>query len=297
MNIMDKAGTEALTGGRDGEILRQGEAVIRPAGPWTEAVHAFLNFMAREGADFVPKPLGITKACLKTPKTARNQLKLQQIPCAQMNFQTRPEQNEEMLSYMPGEVYNYPLPEMLRGEAAWISAADLLHRFHAYGARYLPLLTGREQWMLPVVAPAETLCHGDFAPYNVTILNGRAAGLIDFDTLHPGPRMWDVAYGIYRWLSVTPDESGAPDTPEGLHEQIKMAKVFLDAYGADAEDRGLFVPMLIKRLKNLTDFMRAEAEKGNRKFIQDIANGHLRVYERDIAYFRKNAEEITREIG
>ncbi len=34
----------------------------------------------------------------------------------------------------------------------------------------------------------------DFAPYNITFVDGCVHGIIDFDTLHPGPRIWDVAY-------------------------------------------------------------------------------------------------------
>ena len=42
------------------------------------------------------------------------------------------------------------------------------------------------------------MCHGDFAPYNITFVDRCVHGIIDFDTLHPGPRIWDVAYAVYR---------------------------------------------------------------------------------------------------
>jgi len=37
---------------------------------------------------------------------------------------------------------------------------------------------------------------------------GMPVALIDFDTAHPGPRIWDVAYAAYRFvpLTVAPEE-------------------------------------------------------------------------------------------
>lgn len=53
--------------------------------------------------------------------------------------------------------------------------------------------------MLSAVNPIEVMCHGDFAPYNVVLNGSDAVGIIDFDTLHPGSRLSDVAYAVYRW--------------------------------------------------------------------------------------------------
>jgi aminoglycoside phosphotransferase (APT) family kinase protein len=61
-----------------------------------------------------------------------------------------------------------------------------------------------------LIDPIEVMCHGDFAPYNVTIVDGEAFGIIDFDTLHPGPKMWDIAYAVYRWVPFT-----NPANPDG----------------------------------------------------------------------------------
>jgi len=57
----------------------------------------------------------------------------------------------------------------------------------------------------PSHVPAEVICHGDVAPYNCVFRDGRPVAFIDFDTAHPGVRIWDLAYAAYRFRA--PDRS------------------------------------------------------------------------------------------
>lgn len=251
---------DVLLGGRVGKIYKVEETVVRPSNIWTQHVHNFLNFLHQRGANFVPKPFGFN------------------------------EKNEEILSFMPGDVYNYPLPEKLLNDSMVVSAAQLLLKFHQYSEEYVSFLTNTEQWMLPSTFPIEVMCHGDFAPYNVTIQNDEAVGIIDFDTLHPGPKMWDIVYAIYRWVPFTNPES--PDSNGTLKVSIRKAKLFLDTYGINNEDRKSFVKILIKRLESLIEFMRKEASGGNEDFQSHINDGHLQLYLDDIEYLKINENEI-----
>lgn len=63
--------------------------------------------------------------------------------------------------------------------------------------------------MLPARSPAEVICHGDIAPYNSAVRDGRVIGFIDFDTAHPAPRLGDVAYAVYRYAPLH-----APENPD-----------------------------------------------------------------------------------
>ena len=251
---------EELTGGRMGKIHKMEDTVVRPSNKWTKDVHRFLHFLHEKGAEFVPEPIGITN-------------------------------ENEMITFMPGEVFNYPLPENLLKDTMVISAAKLLLKFHQYSEQYVPELTNNEQWMLPAVSPVEILCHGDFAPYNVTVIDNEAVGIIDFDTLHPAPKMWDIAYAVYRWVPFNNPHS--LDSKGILQEQIRKTKLFLDAYGVNSECRNSFVSVLVERLGSLIEFMRYEADKGNEDFQLHIKGGHLQLYLDDIEYLRSNEKEIT----
>ena len=250
---------EELSGGRVGKIHKIQDTVIRPSNKWTRDIHCFLQFLHENGVNFVPEPYSINE-------------------------------KEEIISFVSGEVFNYPLPQKFLKDSMLISAAQLLLKFHNYSTKYISRLSNNENWMLPILSPIEVMCHGDFAPYNVTIVNNLAFGIIDFDTLHPGSRMWDIAYAIYRWI---PFESPSnSDYCENLKEQIRKTKLFLDTYGLELEIRNSFVEVLIKRLEALVGFMTYEASNGNEDFKLNIEEGHLQKYLKDIEYLKENEKEI-----
>lgn len=252
---------EFLEGGRKESIYRQDDVVVRPANEWTVYVHEFLRFVRAHGVEFVPIPYGID------------------------------EEGNERLSFMEGDVFNYPLPEMFMTDEMIRSAAELLRRFHEISEQYVAKLTGEERWMLEVKTPVEVLCHGDFAPYNVTVMDGKAVNMIDFDTIHPGSRMWDIVYGAYRWVPF----SGEDESIE-IDEKIRRGKVFLDAYGVGSDEREVFVDLMIRRLEALMQYMKDQAESGNADFQANIEDGHLKVYLEDVECLKKNRKRILQGI-
>jgi hypothetical protein len=255
---------ENLDGGREGKIKKIGEKVIRPVNEWSSDVHRFLEFLISKGFDLVPKPYGFT------------------------------EDNEEILSYVPGTAVNFPLPKIFMNDEMIIGAAKLLKKYHDIGKDYINELRGDEKWMLPEVKPFEVMCHGDFAPYNVTLIDGKPKGIIDFDTLHPGPALWDIAYAVYRWVPFTSPEN--PDHYDELDEQIRKMKVFSDSYGLVAEQREELPAMMIKRLTALVEFMTAEADDGNEDFAKNLEDGHVTIYKNDINYIINNEKNIINRI-
>lgn len=255
---------EYLEGGRKNQIKRTGNHVIRPAGIWSKAVHQLLTHLQENGFKSAPKALGFD------------------------------ENGNEILTFIAGDVCNYPLSAEAKSLAALETAASLLRAYHDTTISFLQNNLDPQQWMLPTRQPIEVICHGDYAPYNV-VLNGRIAiGIIDFDTAHPGPRIWDIAYALYRWAPFT-----NPQNDDGwgtLTEQITRAKQFCDAYGLAVTEREKAAEVILQRLQYLVDFMRAEAQNGNEAFQQNIADGHHLSYLQDIAYVEEHKEMISQQI-
>ena len=251
---------QILFGGREGKILREEEYVVRPGNPWTAHVHAFLRFLHEKGFTCVPRPEGV-----------------------------RPD-GREVLSFVPGTVHNDGLPDEIMTDEVLVQVAQLMKRYHTLGEEYVQQLSGDECWMLPSRVPAEVMCHGDFAPYNMTFVDGAVHGVIDFDTLHPGPRLWDIAYAVYRWIPFV-----APTNPDyrcALPEQLRRLALFAEAYGLSPADRRLLPAMMVQRLQALADYMRAQADGGNEDVQRNIEDGHLALYLTDIAYMEKHAGEM-----
>lgn len=124
------------------------------------------------------------------------------------------EHNREILSYLPGDV---PRDLDHFSDVQLRSAAALLRRFHDTTA--YSLLARRQS--------AEVLCHNDWGPPNAVFHQGLPYGIIDFDTMVPGLRLWDLGYSAFAWLDLgNPDYTGA--------EQVRRLSVFSEAYGLSA---------------------------------------------------------------
>jgi hypothetical protein len=89
---------EKLAGGNMTAVTRIGDTVRRDVGSWTEQVHMLLAHLRAKGIQEVPAPLGFD------------------------------EQGREILTFIPGLVGHFPLPE-LRIDKVLISAARLLRLF------------------------------------------------------------------------------------------------------------------------------------------------------------------------
>lgn len=251
---------ETLQGGREGAIYRKGDLVSRPASLWTITIHQLLHHLHANGFHACPKAVSI-------------------------------EGGKELLTFVDGESYNYPLQGEIASLSALTSAAKLLRQLHDASQDFL----SRHQdevchWMLPTRLPHEVICHGDFMPYNVALKDGAVVGIFDFDTAHPAPRIWDVAFSVYGWAPFKTDENDKMGT---LEEQIKRAKRFCDAYGCSRLEREELVDTMTLRLTALVDFMRTSAATGDAQFQANMDDCHHMAYLQDIEYLKKHHQAIT----
>lgn len=225
---------EALAGGNSTDVRRVGETVRRTAGPWTPRVHELLRVLRGAGVLEVPEPLGLD------------------------------ESGREVLSYLPGEVANYPLPGWLWQCSVLAESAALLRRVHDASAR---LAGVRDGWQLPSHEPVEVICHNDVAPYNFVFADGHVSGLIDFDTASPGPRIWDLAYLAYRLVPFVAD-AGAEAPAEG--ERIERLNLLIAAYGTDYSPAEVLTVMAA-RLEELAAFTEHRADDTGRADLREHA--------------------------
>lgn len=231
-------------------VTRTGGTVLRPTGPWTPNVHALLRHLRAQGFTGAPAVHGVTA------------------------------DGREELEFIAGEACSLPLRGPAASATALDSAARLLRRYHdatvSFVANHL------EGWQLPARSPPEVVCHGDFAPYNVVMDGEQVVAVIDFDTAHPGPRRWDLAYAVYRWAPLL-----HPENPESFGDpavQAARAAEFCDAYGLGPDDRAGLPDLVVKRLQALAALITARAARGDAAFQRHAAAGHPQLYLRDAAY-------------
>ena len=124
---------EVLAGGNSSMVVRVGDTVRRPAGPWTPAVHQLLATLRAAGVTKVPEPFGLD------------------------------EQGCEVLSYLPGIVGNHPLPSWIWSPTILHEAGSLRRRVHDASA---PLAHAAATWQLPAHEPIQVVCLNHAAQSN-----------------------------------------------------------------------------------------------------------------------------------
>jgi aminoglycoside phosphotransferase (APT) family kinase protein len=180
------------------------------------------------------------------------------------------EQGREILSFLPGDVVQYPLPEWIWHPSILRDAASLLRQIHdsSVGLAHETL-----SWQLPTHEPVEVVCHNDFAPYNMVFQDQRFAGIGDFDAASPGPRILDFAYLAYQLVPFI--EGGGVAAPEGPERMGRLDEL-IAAYGLPFPRRDV-LKTLGARLVELADYSEGRAAATGRPELND----HAAMYRRD----------------
>ncbi|NYI39968.1 phosphotransferase [Demequina lutea] len=227
-----------LPGGNMNAVVRDGDTVLRQAGPWTPTVHRLLNHLARAGVDWVPRPLGI-------------------------------EGDRERLSLVEGEVPLYPLPNWVWADALLEDGARRLRQLHDASVGFD---TEGAVWQTPPRLPSEVICHRDFAPHNLAFADGAIVGAIDFDFCSPGPRLWDVAYFATRIVPLT---AATPEGAPGMDDARRRVELILRAYASEAT-WGDVLRVAIVRLYDLAEMSIGKAVELGRPDLLRGAEGYVR---------------------
>jgi aminoglycoside phosphotransferase (APT) family kinase protein len=196
-------------------VARDGDSVLRPAGPWTPSVHALLSHLRAAGLDWVPAPrpaAGPARAAV---------------------------------SWLEGEVPAYPMPDWVWEPAVLDRAARMLRELHDATAGFA---RAGHTWALPAREPDEVICHNDFAPYNLVFRDGLPVGAIDFEAAAPGPRAWDLAYLAYRLVPLAAPAN--PDLPPQPDPEARLARL-CTAYGDI--DPAAVLALVPQRLRELAE--------------------------------------------
>jgi len=186
---------EPLAGGGLTEVVRVGDTVRRATGAWTPAVHALLRHLQQVGFDGAPRVLGLD------------------------------DRGREILTYVSGDGASWSDGEL---EAA----ARLVRAFHDATASFVPPPDAEWQFMVGAPRAGDVVCHNDLSPWNTIYRDGTPAALVDWDLAAPGPRLWDVAWAVYRYVPLFDDETCRRleiPVPAAAHR----LRLFCDAYGLD----------------------------------------------------------------
>lgn len=185
-----------------GRVVKVGDEVHRPTGPWSPNVHALLRHLRRVGFAGSPEVL-------------------------------RDDGPVEVLGYIEGDAATEPLPGWALTTDALVSVGRLLRELHRHAAGF----DGRGlRWQRRVPARwrGSLVTHNDVNPANVIFRDGRAVALIDFDLAAPGTPAWELAGAACFWAPLR-SEADVDDERKG--QAIARFRALLEGYEAPADLR------------------------------------------------------------
>jgi hypothetical protein len=166
-----------LTGGNvTAGVVRVGDTVRRPAGPWTPAVHALLRHLERKGFSGAPRALGLDA------------------------------RGREILTYAEGAAtWPWEAFRPLATDAGLLRVAELIAAYHAAAGDFVSPSDAAWSPVAPVRGAADTLCHNDLAPWNLILGPSGKLTFVDWDLAAPGSRLSDLAYAARAFVPLIPD--------------------------------------------------------------------------------------------
>jgi hypothetical protein len=253
---------EILSGGytNAGRVLRVDDTVRRPWRTTTPATAALLEHLERVGFDGAPRFLGTD------------------------------DEGREVLSYVGGRAAIEPVEAWAWTDAALVSVAELLRRFHDAVASFDPRA---HEWPQPV-PPAfrdGTISHNDPNLDNVVFAGTRAVALIDFDLASPGSAVWDVACAARLWAPLRDPR----DVPHA--RSLERLRLFVDAYGLPRRERERLVEAMVAAHDWCYRIVRGAVQNGHEPFQRMWSEGGEPKAVRTRAWLATHGREMREAVG
>ena len=220
-------------------VVRAGDTVRRPTGPWTPAVHEVLARLAERGIP-APRALGID------------------------------ERGRDILSFIPGDVIWPGHVDLLGDEDALESLGRSIRDVHDALVGYDPPAA---VWSTRAADPSgsrELLCHNDLGLWNL-VRSGDDWVCIDWDLAAPGRRSWDVSLALLSSVSLMPDSS--------IDEARTLGRIraFVHGYGTDPFPPDT-LRVAVERCGIEARMIEAEAARGDEVARRLLAEGHADIW-------------------
>jgi hypothetical protein len=193
-----------------GPVVIDGDVVRRPAGPWTPAVHALLDYLERAG--FSGSPHAVSAV------------------------------GEDVVAYIPGESVH---PRAWSDEGVF-QVGRLLRDLHDATAGFTPPPGATwHPWPFASDAPDAIISHRDTGPWNIVARDGLPVAFIDWVTAGPADTLEEIAATAWLNAQLHDDDIAERQGLPGARARAAQLRHLADGYRLAAGDRrGLVTAMI-----------------------------------------------------
>jgi len=245
-----------------GSVVRAGHHVLRPSGPQSSSVHAFLRAVRQAGFQGVPMPVGIDR------------------------------DGRERLGFVDGDVPAPPYPDWSQSGTALASIATLLRGLHDAARGFDPQGL---RWADVLADPVggTLVCHNDVELSNVVFRDGTAVALLDFEFAAPGRPVYDLAQLARLCVPIEHelDQARLGWTPADRPSRLRLAA---DAYGLDRDGRGELLDAMDDAIDRIEAAARHRARLDDPKAIESLERtGGIEKYDRRRRWWVRHHDEFV----
>ncbi len=216
-------------------LVRVGDTVRRPAGPYSTAVAAYLHHLEAAGVTQAPRHLGIDA------------------------------KGRDILTFVEGETAGRPMHPWAAQPDILVQIATLQRRLHDCSPLDLTLPAGATFSSPPhldgvpdAYDRANVIGHNDLTPDNLIFRDGTLVGVIDFDLAGPTTRLLDIVTALLYWAPLR----DPVDRDPVLREADSGARMrhFCAGYGLTPDQRVLLYDLAVHRQARSWHVMKHAAE-------------------------------------
>ncbi|MFK8009894.1 MAG: phosphotransferase [Saprospiraceae bacterium] len=175
----------------------------------------------------------------------------------------------EILSFINGEVL---VGEKFNDQQI-IGAVKILRQFHDIAAKS------------NLCKNQETICHHDFAPWNIIFENNFPVGIIDFDDSAPGARIDDLAYFIWTFLELGNDL---------VDEETQIQKLVLICKKYELKNPKNLVDAIIKQQNRILKFREERAENEIDLEKREFSKNKIQSIKADLEWIKTRKDKIEK---